>query len=179
MSLKKNIYYILIVLLFINLSCVKNKEINSEVNNWVGKQLTLPKDSLIRNYIKKKTNPLKKKIKILTVINGDCSICYDELKAWKSYIKETDTSQVGFVFIIYTFNKLMEFNDMNNSTLKFQYPYFQDDGEKIVKENNFPDNRLLKTFLLDSENKVILIGNPTIHKSINDLYKKEIKKRIK
>lgn len=179
---KNNNYlnYLIYILILVLIGCGNDRKMSNEVNIWIGKKLILPNDSLIRNYnANKSPNPLTKKVKILAAINGDCSVCYEELKIWKNYINEIDTSQVGLIFVVSTFNKLIEFNDINNSLLKFNYPYFQDDGEKIVRENNLSDDRLLKTFLLDSTNKVILIGNPTMHESLYNLYQMEINKRIR
>lgn len=173
----KHSILIITILFGLITSCNKsNKKTESLVNKWLGKQLTLPSDSLIRNYDIKFSSPLTKKIKILTLIDGDCSICYNELEDWKKFMKKIDTSEVGAVFTIYSYDGLSEFNQ---AQINFPYPYFQDNGEKILNINEVSQDKFYKTFLLDEDNKVILVGNPNIHEKISELYLAEIKKRTK
>lgn len=43
---------------------------------------------------------------------------------------------------------------------KFSYPIIYDYHGTLDSLNQFPKNRIFQTFLLDKDNKVILIGNP-------------------
>ena len=40
--------------------------------------------------------------------------------------------------------------------------------------NKLPDNKLLNTFLIDPNGKIVVIGNPIISSKIATLYKNEI-----
>ncbi len=49
-------------------------------------------------------------------------------------------------------------------------------GEFISHNPNIPDNKLLHTFMLDENNNVILIGDPTINSRIEELFYSELLK---
>ena len=53
---------------------------------------------------------------------------------------------------------------------------FDVDGEFISHNPNIPDNKLLHTFMLDENNNVILIGDPTINSRIEELFHSELLK---
>ena len=55
-------------------------------------------------------------------------------------------------------------------------PYVIDVEERILKQNNIPNNDKIRTFLVDSLYRVVLIGNPIVNQNIFKLYVKEIKK---
>lgn len=175
--MKSKLISSIVIILCVFIRCKESNVEKKDISKWFNKEIVLPNDSLIVNN-QKFPNPLIKKIKILSLINGDCSVCYDELREWKEFIKEVDTGKVGFIFNIYTFNDLIAFEDMNRNTLKFKYPYFKDVGAKIKEINDFSDDKIYKTVLLDEFNKVILIGNPNVHPDIRKLYLNEIKKRM-
>jgi hypothetical protein len=149
----------------------------AKIENWYGKKIILPSVKLMRSDNKKHTNPLSKKIKIVTVINGSCAACIDELKKWKTYMQTVDTTQVGFVYLIHSEDDLFTFKELNSDYIKLSYPYFYDIKKNIIKANKLNDNKTYHTFLLNSDNKVIIVGNPNKDKKIFDQYKTEINKR--
>lgn len=53
---------------------------------------------------------------------------------------------------------------------KFNIPVCIDIDNSLDKINDFPDNILFQTFLLNSENRVVYIGNPVYSSAIQDLY---------
>ena len=161
------------------LSCNGGNKINvkKELNSWYGNKISLPNDSLIRNTRGKYLNPKYKTIKILTIINGDCSVCVDELKKWKELIKRVDTSKVGFIFSVYSSDNLRGFKLLDRLEIHFDYPYFIDKNKEFIIKNKFSENKLFQTLLLNNNNEVILVGNPTTNKTIHKLYFEEISKR--
>ena len=56
--------------------------------------------------------------------------------------------------------------------------YILDTCGLFNKLNNFPDDERFHCFLLDENNKVILIGNPVLNSKIKDLYLKTISERL-
>jgi hypothetical protein len=56
----------------------------------------------------------------------------------------------------------------------FNYPVFIDMNNTINRLNHFPQQQSYQCFLLDSNNKVLMIGNPTLNPKIWELYKKII-----
>lgn len=57
----------------------------------------------------------------------------------------------------------------------FSYPSYLDANSELNRLNNMPTDDRFQTFLLDEENKVVLIGNPTNNPKVWDLYKQLIK----
>ncbi|WP_281299290.1 hypothetical protein [Flavobacterium limnophilum] len=149
----------------------------AKIENWYGKKIILPSAKLMRSDNKKHTNPLSRKIKIVTVINGSCGACVIELKKWKDYMRTVDTSQVGFIYLIQSEDDLFTFKELNRDFIKLSYPYFYDIKKAITKANKLTDNMAYHTFLLNNKNEVILVGNPNKDKKIFDQYKIEINKR--
>lgn len=164
----------LIVLYAMLVSCSNKPRTQEMVTKWRGKALTLPNDSLKEESLQHKINPLSKKIKILTIINVSCGSCINELNDWLGFMSATDTSKVGFIFLFHSIDNLTTFDEINQSFIHFQYPYFFDREMSIVKKNNLPNEKQYQTFLLDSTNRIVLIGNPNYQKELSRLYQSEI-----
>lgn len=172
----RNRYNFIIAVFCLLISCENKSEIKDTVQNWQGKQLVLPNDSLMVDDYKSNVNPLSKKQKIVTVINASCGVCVSELNDWVLFMQDVDTTNVGFIFLLYSIDDLITFERMNSSDINFTYPYFNDKGKNIFAKNNFPKEKNYQTFLLDSTDHVVLIGNPIKHKELTALYKSEIRK---
>jgi hypothetical protein len=56
----------------------------------------------------------------------------------------------------------------------FDCPVFMDMENTIMKLNNFPKEQDFRCFLLDRDNKVVMVGNPVLNPGIWALYKKII-----
>lgn len=166
-----------LVLIFCLSSCNNNSKISERVEELVGKEIILPEEDLIRNFKSNEIqNPLNKRIKIFTVINAGCGICIEDLENWKEFMLEIDLSKIGIVYLCFSEDHLNNFERINEENLNLNYPYFEDVGKRIFSKNNFGNEKLYQTFLLDESNKVILVGDPNQHKSIKKLYLEEIKK---
>lgn len=61
---------------------------------------------------------------------------------------------------------------------RFDYPVFIDENNQINSLNHFPDKPELQCFLLDKDNKVLLIGNPVLNPKVWELYKQTIASRL-
>lgn len=156
-----------------NQSC-KNKEYDN-VSKWYGKLMVLPDERAMFNASYNGLKPHEKKIKILSFINGGCGPCVEELKEWKSFMALVDTSDVGFLFLIHSTDIIEDFQAKDSLYINLEYPYYNDNDQRIFKSNNLPENKYLHSFLLDENGKVVLIGNPSNDKMKN-LYLKYINK---
>ena len=56
----------------------------------------------------------------------------------------------------------------------FDLPVCVDTEDRLNKLNHFPADAAFQTFLLDRDNKVVIIGNPVYSVAMKDLYLKEI-----
>jgi hypothetical protein len=186
-NLKRCSFIIMLILLFINLSCKNNFEekkvvekTKNTLNYWRGKKISMPNDTLLKNQSLVFSNPKDKKLKIITLINGDCDKCVYELKEWEKFRKKIKTNQLGIVYLVYSYDNLSFFNNLLiSSNINFSYPYFEDVDKKVTRVNNFPKyDTNFQTFLVDKSNKIILAGNPISNKKVEELYLKEIIGRL-
>lgn len=91
-------------------------------------------------------------------------------------IREIDTisQNTSFLFVVHAKDY-----DIVNSWIKknkFSYPIFYDYTNKMNILNKFPKNLQYQTFLLDKDNKILLIGSPIGNHHIWNLYKQIIRK---
>lgn len=76
--------------------------------------------------------------------------------------------KVSFLFVFHPKNK-KEISFLLKRD-RFLYPVFIDEKGDFDALNHFPSDVNFQTFLLDSQNKVLAIGNPVHNKKVCDLY---------
>ncbi|MEM9884408.1 MAG: hypothetical protein AAF849_00835 [Bacteroidota bacterium] len=165
---------LVIIFLMITVGFVNGQEKKTISNSKIGSTIILPDNALIRNTVSNKVNPLEKEIKIFTTIDGNCGQCAIELNSWKSFMEELKNSNIGFIYLIESSDKMRTFNTMNNEGINLDYPVFYDEGKKIYVKNNLSDSKHFNTFLLNSKNEIVLTGSPIVNEDIAMLYKQKI-----
>lgn len=175
---------LLLLFSFIFYSCKDNKkrgEATKIVNEWIGKEIRFP-DNLPCFVSGKDTTSefcsanFQKEYKILLYVDSTgCSSCRLKLYEWKQLIEEADSLFQGKVGLLLFFQP-KSMNDMKYLFLrnKFDYPAFIDINSTINALNHFPQAMPYQCFLLDSDNKVLMIGNPVLNPKIWKLYKEQI-----
>jgi len=172
----------MIVIFFV--SCKDNKkrdEVAKIVGEWMGKKILFPEG--VPCYVAgKETFPelcdelLRKEFKILMYVDSaGCSDCRLNLVEWKQLIEETDNlfhGKVGFLF----FFQSKSVREMTYLFIGkwFSYPVFMDLDGTINRINRFPKQMEYQCFLLDKDNKVLMMGNPVLNANILELYKSKI-----
>ena len=64
-------------------------------------------------------------------------------------------------------------------SVHFDYPIFIDPHASIARQNpNLPKNKQLHSFLLDKNNRVVMVGNPLQNNTLWNLYKNTIQKML-
>lgn len=109
------------------------------------------------------------------VDSSNCTSCKMRLLRWSDIIHELNSiceENVGFVMIVNS-NDNAEVNEIINRD-KFLYPIALNGSESFYEINSLPDDDKYHTFLLNSDNEVVVIGNPTINPKIKELYKKVV-----
>ena len=81
---------------------------------------------------------------------------------------DTAAWKVSFLFVFHPKNK-KEISFLLKRD-RFLYPVFIDEKGDFDALNHFPSDVNFQTFLLDSQNKVLAIGNPVHNKKVRDLY---------
>lgn len=185
MEIKHSIVYGLIkisfiCLLFFAMSCQKNDraKVESLVKEWNNKEIRFPDNPVFTRFVTD-TVPYripKTDYKVVVFVDSvGCISCKLQLPKWKEFMHEVDSlsdGNVPFVFFFQTkdVRELRYILRRDN----FPYPVCIDTEDSFYKLNRFPGEMMFQTFLVDSENRVKVIGNPIHNLSVKDLYLKEI-----
>jgi hypothetical protein len=177
----RTIYYVFLIILFLIIFSCKDRQQISEaqkiVAEWVGKEIKFP-DGVKCVYMGKDTtySELIKPYRILVYIDSiGCSSCKFKLSAWQDLMCDNSfliSNNVDFLF--YFQPKKEEDITFLLKVERFKYPIYLDMKNEINRLNHFPNKIEYQCFLLDSNNKVLVIGNPTLNPKIWELYKKQI-----
>ena len=174
--------FIITALVAICFSSCKNIQYESAVKivkEWTGKEIKFP-EGLTCTSMGSDTTCIdlhSNNYKILLYVDSfGCTSCRLRLSEWKKIINESDTifsNPPEFIFIFQP--KQKEEKDLqqifkNNA---FKHPVFIDRKNEIDKLNKFPSKPEYQCFLLDKDNKVVVIGNPT-NKEIWALFTKVV-----
>lgn len=176
--MKYKFLIVLCILLFS--SCKENKKdyISHLVAEWQGKEIKFPDNLTFTRFIDDTVNyqisGTNYKI-VMYVDSIGCVSCKLQLKEWAKFMSFVDsaTSQsIPFLFFFQPKN-----NDELRSILKYNnysYPICVDTENHFYKLNHFPSEMMFQTFLLDKDNKVVVIGNPIHNLKVRDLYLQKI-----
>lgn len=118
---------------------------------------------------------LQEKAKILVYVDSSgCSPCKMELAAWSLRLQEMEKENISvpLVFIVHSHDYSALEKSLKNSF--FEYPVFYDRYNMADSLNRFPKQDRYKTFLLDKENRVVLVGSPANNDKLWELYKQQI-----
>ena len=173
-------FFVLLVIVFV-ISCRNNKSANKIVNEWQGKEILIPDSGFTYNVLGNDTTPRMdlwdKPYKILTYVDSiGCSACQMGLYNWRVLIDSCEQFQldVSFLFVIHSLDYEKLGSDVKFS--EFSYPLIYDYQNSFDKINHFPQPPY-RTFLLDKNNKVQLIGSPINNPKMWELYKEVISQR--
>jgi len=169
-----------LTILLLASSCQNKKEREAKkiVTEWVGKKIQIPENIMFSVLGKDTTCPdlLKKPYKILLYVDSTgCLSCRLKLPDWKILMNEVDSIAPGKIGFIYIFQPKREKElQLLLRQNRISYPVIIDPTDHINKQNHFPNKLPYQCFLLDQNNKVLMIGNPVHNPQIWDLYKAQI-----
>ncbi len=160
-----------------NFSNCENKgkgEINRLVKEWGGKEISFPLQSVFtvqgKDTIEYVEMDALYKI-LLYVDTVGCTSCKLKLSQWSEFIEEVDSLSNGSIpFYFYLF--LKDIKEIQHLLRKedFTHPVCIDMNDDLNKLNHFPQNEMFHAFLLDKDNKVLVVGNPIHNPAIKKLY---------
>ncbi|WP_291527977.1 DUF1573 domain-containing protein [Bacteroides sp. UBA939] len=150
------------------------------VNEWIGREIKMPNNYqcnlLGTDTANVSTILLDSEYKILLYVDSaGCMGCKLQLPRWDMMIKEFEYMSLNKpAFLLFFHQK----NEKELSLLlkreNFNYPVFIDTKGEMGQLNNFPPQPDFQCFLLDRNNKVLLVGNPVKNIMIKELYVKTI-----
>ena len=176
--------FIHVLPLLIFCSCANNRLVK-DVERFMGQQIAIStglnavwngRDTVLTGFT-------EVPIKMVIWFNAlDCTSCRaSRMYEWDDIVVYADSLSQWFS-IVYLFTPQEEDLDKVYAALKadkFDYPVFIDQNANFVKQNpQLPKNRKLHNFLLDKNNKVVLVGSPLHNPALWMLYKNTIKKMM-
>jgi hypothetical protein len=174
--------FLFIFVSFTFVSCRESgrvSEINRIVNEWTGKTIIFPdieyfcldsKDTLLKIFGQSPDYKI-----LLYVDSTGCTSCRLHLDEWKVYIEELGER---ISFLLYFRPKYEKDILLALKIARFNYPVYIDKNDELNKLNKFHASPSFQCFLLDRNDKVLAIGNPTTNYSVWELYKKIISDEI-
>ena len=175
---------LIILLLTIFLSACQDKQkeiITLLVKEWQGKQILFPENMVFTRFASDTTNFVipTSDYKVLVFVDSiGCTSCKLQLSRWKEFIRYTDSiSQKNIPFLFF-----FQFDDQWEiySLLireNFDKPICLDRSDSLNQLNHFPKDIRFQVFLLDKNNKVVVIGNPVHNPNVKELYLEEISRK--
>lgn len=177
-----NIVVIIIIASLMFYSCQTNKsstEVQSVIEEWIGKEIVFPQEVPCISMSQDSTiiPPASTPYKILVYTDSTgCTSCKLDLCKWNMLIKEVKNDMQNLVSFQFYFHP----KDIRELLFLFQrdrfkYPLYIDNNNLLAKLNKLPSDTRFQTFLLDNNNKVLLIGSPANNPKVWNLYKQRIK----
>lgn len=163
------------------LSCSKQKSDNDLlpiVKEWYGKEVKFPDRPVFTLYGKDTVDYSipQSPYKVLVYVDSTgCVDCKLQLQKWQELIKYTNSisnGEIPFLFFFFPkdYKELCQFFKRD----LFDIPVCIDFKGELNKLNNFPPLPQFHTFLLDKDNKVLVIGNPVHSVDIRSMYIKKL-----
>lgn len=165
------LYFVIVT--FLLLSCNKKERIASEIE-MLSKQSITFVDGFVElpcNSDVKLDSLLKKNVKIVSYLTDiSCTSCgVKTLKIWQEELQKIDKRVVPVIVVHSTNQEFRKMTDSLSLDLPLMYYDSKIFGEKNKLEDVMARNR---TFLLNKDNKIILVGEPIGRKKLTQLYKR-------
>lgn len=175
---------LIILLLTVSLSACQDKQkeaITLLVKEWQGKQILFPENIVFTRFASDTTNFVipTSDYKVLVFVDSiGCTSCKLQLSRWKEFIRYTDSiSQKNIPFLFFfQFDDQWEIHSLLIRE-NFDKPICLDRSDSLNQLNHFPKDIRFQVFLLDKNNKVVVIGNPVHNPNVKELYLEEISRK--
>jgi hypothetical protein len=163
------------------ISCVQKKNEQGTakiVKEWNNKEIVFPQNTVFTIYAEDTADYKIPESEYKVVVYTDsmsCAGCTLQGAMWKDFIRYIDSATDNSVPFLFFFNPKRE-NDLAD-VLKFaelDIPVCMDINDEFNKLNKFPNDLRFKTFLLNRQNRVVIVGNPIYNQTLEDLYIKQI-----
>lgn len=166
--------YILSSVLFVFCAC-NNNRVENEIRNLFGRQITFPTGYVSLSYHDSLSvdSLLTKDIKMVSYIDDlPCTSCgVRMLRSWAEEVKEIDP-EMAYVIVVQTQEKDVLFENIDSMRLSCPLMYY--DTSVFGEVNKLDVLARNKTFLLNKENKIVLVGEPFNNEKLSQLYRKAV-----
>ncbi|MFA7359121.1 MAG: hypothetical protein WCZ67_07500 [Bacteroidales bacterium] len=185
---KGTLTLLLVILSFCSCLNKQNQILMDEMTLLKSQEIIIPTKSLtvytkdhLDNTAIKDNNIQNAELKFIVYSDSvECGPCYmNQLTGWLKYIyyAQEHNNKLGFYFIFSPRVGKLEEVIKSFNEIYFEYPIYVDENRIFEKQNpTIPKDKRMHCFLLDKDNKVILIGNPTRNKKVESLFFEIIEK---
>lgn len=152
-------------------SCNTGERNAQLMKDWQGKKIIYPDEAIYTVYGEDTIEIAEKtQFQILSFADSvGCMSCKLKLELWKSLIEELNIDYNVSILFVFQTKKSEEMSYILKKA-NFNYPVVFDEEGSFNFLNNFPTDDNFRTFLLDKEGKVILVGNPIYNSKIKNIY---------
>ncbi len=175
------VFFLIFVVLLTSCKRTQQEEIADIYAEWMGKQIIMPQNPIFTIDAKDTvTVEYKNNYKIVMYVDSiGCLSCHLPLKTWEHFSHTVD-SLVGRHVPTLIFVNVTKLRDIGMVLERHDYhqPICIDTKDEFNQLNKFPKYEMFRCFLLDENNKVVLVGNPTQNAKVAELYLKAIKERF-
>lgn len=166
-----------------NIGCERKSNIKNDVVRLESRSIEIPTEYMMciegtSDSFFVKSDALKW---IVYLDSANCSSCsLRSLYIWHNFLDKIEKyrEDIGVFFIVHpSVTEDVGSLYLTAKGLHFPVPIYLDTLNCFIKDNpHIPSNPLMHTFLLDENNRVILVGNPMQRPRIEDLFWSMVKK---
>ena len=159
-----------------------NKTVSEIIKTFFGSEIVIPTDLRLETFGDYYDDYalLSRQLKMIVYLNAEsCVNCtmMSLIPVYNLHLESKEFSKFGIVIILHSSQH--EYMEFFHETSFFSYPVFYDPEGSFERLNpNLPISALYHTFLLDKNNKVVLVGSPLHNPPLWELYKSTIQKMI-
>lgn len=177
--MKRPYLFLLCIFIFVISSCkeTEKERITRLEKEWQGKTVVFPQKPVFTLFADTLDWQVPdSEYKVLAYVDSTgCVSCKLQLLKWREWIREVETvTGKAFPFVFFFHAKKPRDIIYTMKRDQFDYPVCLDTEGELNRLNRFPADIAFQTFLLDRENRVVVIGNPIHNPSVKELYLKYI-----
>ena len=164
----------------------QKKELQEKVEKLQSMEINIPYEQMVcwtSDSIMEKSPWNKAKLKLIHYVDSNmCSTCYLANNVKNSFVLRMESlSNNDFynIFIVSPNNKRRKTLEMDFQDKLIPQTIFVDTSNVFIAANpNIPSESIYHTFLLDENNKVILVGNPVLNKEVGEMMLSIVEKKL-
>lgn len=170
-KVKSIIFCTLTLVLFF--ACAQKESVEDTYRKWYGKEIKFPSEIVFTIYGQDTiSTPNMSGYKIFTYADSvgcmTCKMGFQQWKVWKDRLDSIFPQEIPLLIVMNT-NKISKVSE-GLRKISFDRPIIIDPADSFNILNQFSENDMFRTFLLDSANRIVAIGNPIHNKNIAKLY---------
>lgn len=182
MKKERFLYIFLILILTIQACTLKNRNkkiasIENEIEIILKKDLFVPSSLALYAPFSNDYNidSLNKKteLKIFTSINVSCGSCFQKIPEWSDFNEKIKDFNVEIYLICKSDDnfELLKYMCESKNIKPITIPFYFDINNEYLQENSFMNlHYQYETVLTDLQNKILMVGNPTLEEQTEKTY---------